>query len=88
MKRGLLVAFLAVFAVAGVTAGNSWLHGDHGSSVTTFAAGQSVPAPVGLIAPTSAVLGCTADDCRVCNANGLRCEPTEDDCDCVKWEVE
>lgn len=27
--------------------------------------------------------GCTADDCRVCNKNGLTCSPTATDCNCV-----
>jgi hypothetical protein len=29
--------------------------------------------------------GCSADDCRVCNYNGLMCTPTKDGCSCDFW---
>ena len=28
---------------------------------------------------------CSADDCRVCNNNGLMCTPTKAGCDCEYW---
>ena len=34
------------------------------------------------------LFGCTADDCRVCNNNGLKCEPDGEECNCVEWEIE
>ena len=35
----------------------------------------------------TALPGCTADDCRVCNRNGLMCEPTGGSCNCVPWPI-
>lgn len=31
---------------------------------------------------------CTADDCRVCNNNGLMCTPTSTGCNCEYWPSE
>ena len=39
-------------------------------------------------APDPLAFGCTADDCRVCNDNGLRCEPDGEECNCVEWVLE
>jgi hypothetical protein len=37
------------------------------------------------IMPRTNMLGCSADDCRVCNANGYKCQVAGSGCDCVPW---
>lgn len=88
MKRVLLGTCILMIAVAGVAAGNSALHGQDSSS-TSFAVGPMSSADQldagGLFPMAEPVLGCTSDDCRVCNANGLKCSPNGPQCDCVAW---
>lgn len=53
----------------------------------TFAA-TSVPASAGgALDPSGDGLNaCSADDCRVCNNNGLMCTPTDKGCNCEYWD--
>jgi 3-oxoacyl-(acyl-carrier-protein) synthase len=70
-----------------------------GQSVRSFAATMtSAPgvhlftgSPATAVQPASSLrkgpivmpLGCSANDCRVCNDNGLTCQPVPGDCCCV-----
>jgi|GEM_PF-3947193 len=82
MKRVLLSLALVLVAVLALMATST-----PATSASATVQAAEAPAPVVTLDQLfEAVViggGCTADDCRVCNDNGLKCKPEAGECQCI-----
>jgi hypothetical protein len=95
MKKLVALAFsillMTAFGLQASPAAQSKLSGPS-SHLTRKDFGKTLPPELAALLHTQdpagdgLVAGCSADDCRVCNANGLMCTPTKTGCDCEFWD--